>query len=124
MFSARTVRQTKSLMASSGMYDGSGRFADEVGLPAKSGVSGGVIMIAPDFAVATFSPRLDAEGNSVRGVEVCRRVAEEFRLHPHESRDAVRLALAGTARPGSAAAPVAPSTYSGRHRRAEQVIRR
>lgn len=124
VFSARTVRQTKSLMASSGMYDGSGRFADEVGLPAKSGVSGGVIMLAPDFAVATFSPRLDAEGNSVRGVEVCRRVSEEFRLHPHESHDAVRLALSGTARPRAMPAEAAASGYSGRHHRTERVIRR
>lgn len=137
VFSARTVRQTKSLMASSGMYDGSGRFADEVGLPAKSGVAGGIILLAPDFAVATFSPRLDAEGNSVRGVEVCRRVSEEFRLHPHEAHDAVRLALSGTARPGAAASVPVQATsvqatsvqpadrgYTGRHRQTEQVTRR
>lgn len=99
VYSPQTTRQVKSLMASSGMYDGSGRFADEVGLPAKSGVSGGVIMIAPDYAVAVFSPRLDEAGNSVRGVEVCRRVSEEFGLHPHAARgqelDSVRHALAG-----------------------------
>ena len=124
VFSPRAVRQTRSLMASSGMYDGSGRFADEVGLPAKSGVSGGVIMVAPDFAVATFSPRLDAEGNSVRGVAVCRRVSEEFGLHPHESRNALRLALAGTTRPSVGAAAATTGVRSARQRRTEQVIRR
>ncbi len=124
VFSPATVRQVKSLMASSGMYDGSGRFADEVGLPAKSGVSGGVIMIAPDFAVATFSPRLDEAGNSVRGVEVCRRVSEEFNLHPHAARDRaadlVRHALTGS----PALAAVRPGrqpdgSYVGFHRRPE-----
>jgi glutaminase len=125
VFSPATVRQVKSLMASSGMYDGSGRFADEVGLPAKSGVSGGVIMIAPDFAVVTFSPRLDEAGNSVRGVEVCRRVSEELNLHPHAARgrdaEFIRQVLAGppvleSVRPGRQP----NGDYVGFHRRPEQ----
>jgi glutaminase len=106
MFSPETAARVLSVMGHSGMYNDSGKFSGEVGLPAKSGVSGNVMMVVPDrrFAVATFSPRLDEAGNSVRGVEVCRRLVEDFGLHPYrgigtergrEVVDAARRAFGG-----------------------------
>jgi glutaminase len=77
-----TVRSVLSVMATCGMYDGSGQWLYEIGLPAKSGVSGGVIAVLPgQLGVAVYSPRVDEHGNSVRGVAVCRQLAAS--LGPH-----------------------------------------
>ncbi len=63
-----TCRRTLALMLTAGLYEHSGDWLYEVGLPAKSGVSGGIVTVAPGKGgLATFSPRLDAAGNSVRG---------------------------------------------------------
>ncbi|MCC2032095.1 glutaminase A [Microbacterium allomyrinae] len=87
---AETVaRDVLSIMASCGMYDFSGEWLLRVGLPAKSGVSGGLLAVAPSqFGVAAFSPRLDAHGNSVRGIAAVETLSERFGMHllePHES---------------------------------------
>ena len=83
------ARDVLSIMASCGMYDFSGEWLLRVGLPAKSGVSGGLLAVAPSqFGVGAFSPRLDAHGNTVRGIAVVERLAERFGMHllePHES---------------------------------------
>ncbi|MFF8411202.1 glutaminase A [Streptomyces omiyaensis] len=74
--------RTLAVMATCGMYDGAGRWMLDVGLPAKSGVSGGLIAAGPArFGVAVHSPPLDASGNSVRGVAALRAMAERFGLH-------------------------------------------
>jgi len=71
-----------SIMISCGMYNGAGQWIVDVGVPAKSGVGGGVIGVVPGVCgFATFSPRLDENGNSVRGVEVAKAMSEALGLH-------------------------------------------
>lgn len=80
--SPRTVRTVLSVMASCGMYDGAGEWFVGVGLPAKSGVSGGIFAVLPgQLGIAVWSPRLDARGNSVRGLAVCRDLSAAMDLH-------------------------------------------
>ena len=68
-----------STMMVAGLYDGSGGWAWNVGLPAKSGVGGGLVAIAPGKgAIAVFAPPLDEAGNSVKAQEVIRYVAEHL----------------------------------------------
>jgi len=75
-------RLTQAVMSSAGMYDGAGRWMAEVGIPAKSGVSGGLLGTLPgQLGIATFSPRLNLEGNSVRGVEAFKRLSQDMGLH-------------------------------------------
>lgn len=80
--SHRTARQVLSVMVSAGMYDASGTWFAEVGIPAKSGVAGGVMGTLPgQLGLAAFSPRLDARGNSVRGVKVFQKLSADMGLH-------------------------------------------
>jgi glutaminase len=80
------IRDILSVMYTCGMYNFAGEWAYRVGLPAKSGVSGGIIAVVPDqIGIAVFSPLLDARGNSVRGVKVCEELSERFGLHLFDS---------------------------------------
>jgi glutaminase len=79
------VKTVLSVMASCGMYDYSGEWVYRVGLPAKSGVGGGIIAVLPgQFGVGTFSPLLDDHGNSHRGIEVCKELSQRFHLHVYD----------------------------------------
>lgn len=82
LISPHTVKDILCVMYSSGMYDYSGRWSFEVGLPAKSGVSGCIFVVIPGVCgICVFSPSLDSMGNSVRGVELFKRLAKRFRIH-------------------------------------------
>ncbi|MFN0145404.1 MAG: glutaminase A [Dehalococcoidia bacterium] len=73
-----------SIMSSCGMYDFAGAWVSRVGLPAKSGVGGGIIAVLPgQLGIGVFAPPLDATGNSVRGVAVCEALSREFALGVH-----------------------------------------
>ncbi len=79
---AEHVESVLSVMASCGMYDSSGGWIHDVGMPAKSGVGGGVLAVLPgQFGIGIFSPRLDQKGNSVRAVRVCADLSEAWELH-------------------------------------------
>ena len=85
------VRQVLSVMSTCGMYDAAGDWATQVGIPAKSGVAGGLIGALPgQIGIATFSPRLDAHGNSVRGVSLFERFSSDMGLHVMEVPAAAR----------------------------------
>ena len=76
------VRRTLSVMVTCGMYDAAGDWVSAVGMPAKSGVGGGIVAVLPgQLGIGVYSPLLDAKGNSVRGVRVCRSLSEQLGLH-------------------------------------------
>jgi len=101
------VDSVLSVMTTCGMYDSAGEWLYWVGMPAKSGVGGGVIAVLPgQLGIGVFSPLLDAHGNSVRGVRVCQDMSRDLNLHflrlPRSARSAVRaefdLAAVGSKR--------------------------
>ncbi|MEU4612787.1 glutaminase [Streptomyces umbrinus] len=88
------VRQVLSVMFSCGMYDAAGDWTTQVGIPAKSGVAGGLIGALPgQIGIATFSPRLDRHGNSVRGVSLFERFSSDMGLHVMEVPAAARAVV-------------------------------
>lgn len=85
VFDLRAVRDTLAVMSSCGMYDYSGAWMCDIGIPAKSGVGGGVIgVVNRQLGIGSYSPRLDPKGNSVRGVQAMRQLSDELGLHAFE----------------------------------------
>ncbi|KAF4448374.1 hypothetical protein F53441_8182 [Fusarium austroafricanum] len=77
-----SVRQILSVMTTCGMYDAAGDWVSRIGIPAKSGVAGGIIGALPgQMGIAVFSPKLDSRGNSVRGVAMCEKLSSDMGLH-------------------------------------------
>jgi glutaminase len=94
------VESVLSAMESCGMYDYAGEWIYNVGMPAKSGVSGGIIAVLPgQMGIGVFSPRLDRHGNSVRGIRVCQELSRHLNLHlcnrSSVAKFAVRLKFTG-----------------------------
>ena len=92
---AEYVEPILSVMTTCGMYDFAGEWVYRVGMPAKSGVGGGIVAVLPgQLGIGVFSPALDERGNSVRGVEVCEALSRELGLHflqpPRTARTTVR----------------------------------
>lgn len=84
-------RQVLSVMTSCGMYDAAGDWLTTVGIPAKSGVAGGLVGVLPgQVGIAVFSPRLDKHGNSSRGVRIFERLNGDMGLHLMEVAEAAR----------------------------------
>lgn len=90
------VERVLSVMTTCGMYDGAGDRVARVGMPAKSGVGGGVLAVLPgQMGIAVYSPRLDQHGNSVRGVAACRELSKKLELHFLHVTRAARSAIRG-----------------------------
>jgi len=85
VFDFQYIKDVLAVMFTCGLYDHAGEWAYRVGLPAKSGVGGGLLAVVNrQLGIAVYSPRLDAKGNSVRGIEVCRELATRLGLHAFE----------------------------------------
>lgn len=79
---SRHAQHVLAVMATCGMYDASGQWMLRVGMPAKSGVSGGIGVALPSqFGIGVFSPPLEEKGNSVRGIAACHLISDQFGLH-------------------------------------------
>ena len=93
----KVVQRTLSVMVTCGMYNGAGDWVSAVGMPAKSGVGGGITAVLPgQLGIGVYSPLLDGRGNSVRGVLACRALSQRLGLHfltvSRESRATIRAA--------------------------------
>jgi glutaminase len=88
------ISRALSVMTSSGMYDYAGEWIYRVGIPAKSGVGGGILAALPArLGLGSYSPRLDGHGNSVRGIKVCEALSAHYDLHMLNRSDDARNSI-------------------------------
>ena len=88
------ISRTLSVMTSSGMYDYAGEWIYRVGIPAKSGVGGGILAALPArLGLGSYSPKLDGHGNSVRGIKVCEALSAHYDLHMLNRSDDARNSI-------------------------------
>jgi glutaminase len=94
VMSPYAISRTLSVMTSSGMYDFAGEWIYRVGIPAKSGVGGGILAALPArLGLGSYSPRLDKHGNSVRGIKVCEALSAHYDLHMLDRSDDARNSI-------------------------------
>jgi len=85
VFDFQYIKDVLAVMFTCGLYDHAGEWAYRVGMPAKSGVSGGILgIVNRQLGIAVYSPKLDAKGNSLRGILACKDLANELGLHAFE----------------------------------------
>jgi len=85
VFDFAFIKDVLTVMFTCGLYDAAGDWAYRVGMPAKSGVSGGILgVVNRQLGFAVYSPKLDSKGNSVRGILACKDLANELGLHAFE----------------------------------------
>jgi glutaminase len=85
VFDFTYIKDVLTVMFTCGLYDAAGDWAYRVGMPAKSGVSGGILgVVNRQLGFAVYSPKLDSKGNSVRGILACKDLANELGLHAFE----------------------------------------
>lgn len=85
VFDFQYLKYVLTVMFTCGLYDYAGGWAYEVGVPAKSGVGGGIFAVVNrQLGIGVYSPKLDAQGNSVRGILACKDLARHFGLHAFE----------------------------------------
>lgn len=121
------VESILGVMSTCGMYDYAGEWLYDVGMPAKSGVAGGIIAVLPgQLGIGVFSPRLDPKGNSVRGIRVCSALSRRWDLHlfnrPGVGKSVIRLRLNAAEFNSSRVRPQPENEALRAHGRAIQIF--